>query len=95
LSYTSPIKKRVLITNLQDAYFGAANLQGADFVGANLQDTFFGGADLSGANLMRALGLEVYQLRNVKTLYTARMNPELKEQIKSKCSRLLKKPGEE
>ena len=57
---------------------------------ANLQQAKFNGADLRGAK-----NLTTEQLRYVKTLYKAKLDPDLMEQVKKCCPHLLEKPKEE
>jgi len=91
--------------DLSGAYLVGADLQGADLSGANLQ-----GADLRRANLIkakleyanfgysdlqRAINITIEQLSKVKTLYNAKLDPELEKQIKEKYPHLLEEPKEE
>ncbi len=68
--------------NLQEANLGNANLQKANLVAANLQKT----------NLVGALNLTIEQLSKVKTLYQAKLDDELLQQVKEKYPHLLEKP---
>ena len=62
-----------------------ANLSGADLRGANLQK----------AKLIGTLNLTIKQLSLVKTLYQAKLDPKLIEQVKNCCPHLLEKPKED
>jgi hypothetical protein len=62
---------------LSDADMFGAKLSGADLFGANLSD-----ADLSDADLRGVFYLTIEQLSKVKTLYKAKLDPELIEQVK-------------
>ena len=73
--------------NLSDANLGGAILRGAYLSRANLRD-----ADLSGANLSEVLGLNIEQLSTVQTLYKAKLDPELIEQVREKYPHLLEDP---
>lgn len=73
--------------NLQDTLLMDANLQKANLMGANLM-----GADLEGANLLEVKTLTIKQLSEVETLYNAKLDPKLLEQIKGKYPHLLEKP---
>jgi uncharacterized protein YjbI with pentapeptide repeats len=71
----------------------------AVFVGANLNKTDLSIADLTGADLreaslLEAKNLTVEQLSKVKTLYQAKLDSELEQQIKEKYPHLLEKPRE-
>jgi uncharacterized protein YjbI with pentapeptide repeats len=96
--------------NLKEAYLVGANLQGAFLSKANLQEANFGEANLQGASLKDAVfenaylistdlrgvkNLKVDQLSKAKTLYKAKLNPELIEQVKECCPQLLDEPNEE
>jgi len=50
------------------------------------------GVRLSFANLSEVLGLNIEQLSEVETLYKAKLDPELKKQVKDEYPHLLKKP---
>ena len=92
---------------LSNANLTDANLRGADLSGARIDGAIFQGADLripeekdiwKGALFGRdpewtkRSGVE--QLCTVKTLYKAKLDPELVFQIKEKCPHLLEKPTE-
>jgi uncharacterized protein YjbI with pentapeptide repeats len=86
--------------NLKKVNFGNANLEGACIAGAKLQEADFYGAnlkkaDLYLADLTGAKNLKIEQLSKVKTLYQAKLDPELMEQVRQCCPHLLEKPKEE
>jgi len=60
------------------------NLKNADLFLASLE-----GADLRGADLRRAKNILIDQIGRTKSLYNAKLDPELKEQIKEKSPHLL------
>jgi uncharacterized protein YjbI with pentapeptide repeats len=64
-----------------------ANLSRADLIDASLSL-----ADLSGANLTQVENLSIKQLSEARTLYKAKLDPELMEQVKDKYPHLLEKP---
>ena len=83
--------------DLSDADLSGANLRKADLYSADLRNANLSGANLSGAclseaNLSEVLGLNIEQLSKVETLYKAKLDPELMEQVKDKYPHLLKKP---
>ncbi|MEE9214034.1 MAG: pentapeptide repeat-containing protein [Thermodesulfobacteriota bacterium] len=73
--------------NLRKANLTGANLQGANLEGANLKK-----ANLEEANLEGTKGLTYYQLVYAKTLYKAKLDSELMNQVKKHSSYLLEKP---
>ncbi len=75
--------------NLQNAKLREVDFQRADFVEAELQE-----ADLRRANLQNVLNLTVEQVCEVKTLFAAKLDPNLRKQIEEKCPYLLEKPKE-
>jgi len=86
--------------NLQEASLDNANLQQAVLNGANLQQANFSDADLKNADLgyayvIEAKNLTINQLSKVKTLYKAKLDPHLLEQVKKCCPHLLEEPKEE
>ena len=87
--------------DLSDANLSDADLSGAKLSGAKLRGSaYLRGTDLSGANLRGAylsvvLGLSIEQLSTVETLYEAKLDPELMEQVKDKYPHLLKKSKSE
>jgi hypothetical protein len=78
--------------NLSDADLYGADLSGANLSEANLIDADLSGADLGAADLSEILDLNIEQLSKVKSLYIAKLSPELMEQIKDKYPHLLKNP---
>ena len=61
-----------------------SNLQNCYLMGANLENASLYKADLRGAK-----GLTVEQLSNVKTLYLAKFDDEILEQIKTNLPELV------
>jgi hypothetical protein len=51
---------------------------------------FFEEAVLRGANLKEAKNLTIAQILGAKTLYQAKLDPELMEQVKKSCPLLLR-----
>jgi hypothetical protein len=49
-------------------------------------------ADLIDINAIGEKNLTIQQLSKVKTLYKAKLDPELMEQVKKNCPHLLEKP---
>ena len=83
--------------NLEKALLVRANLSNAELRNANLRDAGFLEANLEGchlesADLRGALRLTIEQLSEVKTLYKAKIDPELMKEIKENCPELLEKP---
>jgi uncharacterized protein YjbI with pentapeptide repeats len=72
---------------LQNANLGLANLEGAELNEADLNQ-----ADLRCANLTGARDLTLKRLRNVKTLYQAKLDKALFDEIKQEMPNLLAKP---
>ena len=81
--------------NLREAYLREAYLYEANLSGANLSLTFLSGANLRGAYLSEVLGLNIEQLSKVKTLYKAKLDPELKKQVEDEYPHLLEEPKSE
>jgi uncharacterized protein YjbI with pentapeptide repeats len=90
--------------NLENAFLIKANLVGANLIKANLRGSYMMytnlnganllGADLSGCNLFKAdlrnvEGLTVEKLKEAKSLYQTRLDPELEEEIMSSFPELL------
>ena len=67
-----------------------ANLCRVDLIRATLYN-----ADLSRADLGEVLNLNIEQLSEVETLYEAKLDPELMEQVKDKYPHLLEEPKSE
>ena len=74
-------------SDFEKAILAKANLQGADFLSTFLEET-----DLRGAILIGVKNLSIEQLHGVKTLFQAKLDPELMEQIKATNPNLLKEP---
>jgi hypothetical protein len=84
-------------SRLEGAMFGAANLQGAnlshsDCQGAEFDDTELKGASLLKADLRNARYLEAKQLMSAKTLYRARLDREVEEEVRPACPQLFEDP---
>jgi Pentapeptide repeats (8 copies) len=80
--------------HIEDATLMHTHLEGAILTNAHLKravliGTCLDGADLTGANLEGVWGLTVEQLASVKTLYRARLDPPLLEQIQQQHPHLL------
>jgi uncharacterized protein YjbI with pentapeptide repeats len=80
--------------NLQEANLWLANLENADLhradlKEANLSEANLSEANLSEANLYEAKNLTLEQLSKVRTLYKAKIDPELISQIRRKYPHLL------
>ena len=59
---------------------------------ADLSDATLSNANLSGANLTQVKNLSINKLSKVKTLYKAKLDPELMEQVKDEYPHLLEEP---
>jgi len=85
-------------TNLKRAHLEEANLTGAFFNNwTKLEETHLEGANLTGAilegaDLREAQGLTIDQLSKVKTLYNAKLDPELEEPLRKKYPALFEEP---
>ncbi|MDH4089974.1 MAG: pentapeptide repeat-containing protein [Cyclobacteriaceae bacterium] len=80
--------------NLENAFLIKANFNNAFLMEANLQNCYLMGADFENASLYKAdlrgaKGLTVEQLSQVKTLYLARFDDEILEQIKTNLPELV------
>jgi uncharacterized protein YjbI with pentapeptide repeats len=71
-------KSFLIMADFESAVLMEANLTGADLSGANLKNCNFFKADLRGAS-----GLTAEQLREAKTLQSAKLDPSLMEQVKA------------
>ncbi|MBA7681025.1 hypothetical protein ES703_89353 [subsurface metagenome] len=78
-------------TDLAGANLKEANLQGADLREAILSNANLKDADFQEANLESAQGLTLEQLSEVKTLYKAKLDPELLRQIENTHPHVLEK----
>jgi uncharacterized protein YjbI with pentapeptide repeats len=81
-------------SNFENAFLIKANFSNAFLMEANLQNCYVMGADFENASLYKAdlrgaKGLSVEQLSKVKTLYLARFDDEILEQIKSNLPELV------
>lgn len=95
----------LFFANFQEANLQAANFQGAILFGVNFQEAdlrwkdfpepSLGGACRQEDNPKEDVSLTIQQLSEVKTLYMAKLDPELMEQVKKKYPHLLEKPKEE
>lgn len=70
--------------NLNNAYLMEANLRGAYLMGADLENASLYKADLTGAK-----GLTVEQLSKAKTLFLAKLDPELQAQVQAAAPNLI------
>ena len=86
--------KRTLFStaDLTYAIFSEADLEEAEFNGANLENASFREANLKGANLEGAKNLTINQLSKAKTLYNAKLDPELEKTLKENYPHLFNKP---
>lgn len=81
-------------TNLRDSTLALSNLKGAnlreaDLQGANLREANLDGTNLEGANLTGTISLNAESICKAKSLYNAKIDPEIEEQIRSTCPHLL------
>ncbi len=77
---------------LRGADFRGAALGDSCFQEAILKDVDFQGAYLAYANLQNAEDLHIQQLAKAKTLYKAKLDFDLMEQVKEKHPHLLEEP---
>jgi uncharacterized protein YjbI with pentapeptide repeats len=80
--------------NFENAFLIKANFNNAFLMESNLQNCYLMGADFENASLYKAdlrgaKGLTVDQLSKVKTLYLARFDDEILEQIKTNLPELV------
>jgi uncharacterized protein YjbI with pentapeptide repeats len=80
--------------NFENAFLIKANFNNAFLMEANLQNCYLMGADLENASLYKAdlrgaKGLTVEQLAKVKTLYLAKFDDEILQQIKTNLPELV------
>jgi len=78
--------------NLERANLNDANLERANLERANLERANLERANLISANLEGAINLTIEQLSKVKTLYKAKLDSALMEQVKEKYPHLLERP---
>jgi len=81
-------------TQFENAFLIKANFNNAFLMESNLQNCYLMGADLQNASLYKAdlrgaKGLTVEQLSTVKTLYLAKFDDEILEQIKTNLPELV------
>jgi uncharacterized protein YjbI with pentapeptide repeats len=81
-------------SNFDGAFLIKANFSNAFLMEANLQNSYLMGADFENASLYKAdlrgaKGLSVEQLSKVKTLYLAKFDDEILEQIKTNLPALV------
>ena len=82
------LQQSVLIdANLQESIINYSILKEANLRNANLK-----GADLTSSDLSGAKYLTIDQLCEVKTLYNAKLDSELLEEVKKSCPQLLEEP---
>ncbi len=81
--------------DLSGADLRSANLSEVKLRGANLRDASLTDAVLSSADLRGAQGLTIEQLREAKTLYKSRLDPDLMKQVQEEYPGLLEKPNPE
>ena len=82
--------------DMYKAFLVNAHLHHAIVDGAYLiQEAKLGEANLQEANFIGAVNLTIEQLSKAKTLYQAKLDPELLGQVKKCCPHLLEKPKEE
>ena len=79
--------------NLSAAFLYRAILYRANLRRANLEDAKLYEANLEGADL-EGVNLSIEQVSKVETLYNAKLDPELMEQVKEKYPHLLEPPEE-
>jgi len=80
--------------NLGDADLRDAQLGLADFRMANFDNTKLTGADLRCADLSDAKNLSVEDLKTVKTLYRAKMDIDVQQQLQRSNKELFTKPSD-
>ena len=78
LYYANLSNAKLSDADLRRASLSGAKLRGAKLRGANLSDAYLRRANLSRADLSEVFGLNIEQLSKVKTLYKAKLDPELK-----------------
>jgi hypothetical protein len=81
--------------NLSRANLSVTNLYKASFYEANLSEANLSEANLYKTDLRKTKNLTIEQLSKVKTLYKAKLDPDIKKQIEEKYPDLLKKPKPE
>jgi len=94
---TNLAKANLSWANLSGATLSGATLSGANLTRANLSwaNLFRAnlyGANLYGANLERAKNITINQLSEVRTLYRAKLDPELEKPLREKYPALFEEP---
>jgi uncharacterized protein YjbI with pentapeptide repeats len=79
---------------LTQTNFSRANLSNANLSDTNLRWAVFEGALMRECDLTGALNLTLEQISKAKTLYKAKLDPELRQKIRDKFPRLLETPSE-
>jgi len=79
------------LANLKGACFNEADFSQANLSGTNLKRASFTRANFWGANLRRCW-VRIGQLSEAKTLYEAKLDSEIIDQVKKHCPHLLEKP---
>jgi len=83
------------VADLINVNLAAADLRETNMSWANLRDAWLKDADLSGADLTQVYNLSINELSDVRSLYKAELDPELKKQVRKKYPHLLEEPEEE
>jgi len=78
--------------DLTNTNLSSSDLSGANLNKAYLNDANLNGADLSEVDLSGVFGLTIEQLAKVETLYEAKLDLILMEEVKKKYPHLLEKP---
>ena len=73
--------------DISEAYFQEANLQGADLRRIDIREANFRGADLRGVT-----GLDVFRCREARTMYQAKLDPELLKEIQENYPHIIMEP---
>jgi uncharacterized protein YjbI with pentapeptide repeats len=105
LQFANLEKAELYRTNLQRANLSHANLQQsklyktnmheAILVEANFRNAWIKDINFQSANLEGAKNITEEQLCEVKTLYNAKLDSDLLEEVKKRCPHVLKKPKED
>ena len=95
LSEADLTRANLFNSNLTGARLSDVNLSGIKQKGANLSCADLSKANLTKARLSGAQGLTIEQLREAKTLYKSRLDPDLMKQVKEEYPWLLEKPKTE
>ena len=81
--------------DLSGADLRNANLYGADLIAADLSGADLEDANLSYADLTQVYNFCIKQLSEARTLYKAKLDPELKKQVKDEYPHLLEESKSE